>query len=102
MVDPPKPVEPAPPPPKFDVATQAFVSSVTSGRTGTAASIRSRIEGKTIDLSAGTEFEIGSVKAKVVDINVSEQFVELESDGVRWTIDMDTSLADAFAKSKID
>lgn len=102
VVDPPKPVEPAPPPPKFDVATQAFVSSVTSGRTGTAASIRSRIEGKTIDLSAGTEFEIGSVKAKVVDINVSEQFVELESDGVRWTIDMDTSLADAFAKSKID
>lgn len=102
VIDPPKPVEPAPPPPKFDVATQAFVSSVTSGRTGTAASIRSRIESKTIELSTGTEFEVGSIKAKVVDINVGEQFVELESDGVRWTIDMDTSLADAYAKSKID
>ena len=50
----------------------------------------------------GTEFEIGSVKAKVVDINPTEKFVELESDGVRWTVDLDTSLADAFAKSKID
>ncbi len=102
VVDPPKPEEPAPPPPKFDVATQAFVSALTSGRTGTAASIRSRIEGKTIELAQGTEFEIGSVKAKVVDINVSEQYVELESEGVRWTIGMDTSLADAYAKSKID
>lgn len=102
VIDPPKPEEPKPPPPKFDVATQAFVSSVTSGRSGPIASIRSRIEGKTIDLSMGTEFEIGAVKAKVVDINPSQGFIELESDGVRWTIDLDTSLADAFAKSKID
>ncbi len=103
VVDPPKPDEPVPPPPKFDVATQAFVSALTSGRFGPAASIRSRVEGKTVDLAAGSEFEIGSVKAKVVDINLSEQFVELESEGVRWTIGMDdTSLADAFAKSKID
>ncbi len=102
VVDPPKPEEPTPPPPKFDVATQAFVSALLSGRAGPEAWIRSRTEGKTVALLEGSDFEIGSVKAKVVGINLNEDLVELESDGVRWTIGMDTSLADAFAKGKIN
>ena len=102
VVDPPKPPEPEPEPPKFDVATQAFISALLSGRSGPEAWIRSRVEGKTVELAEGSEFEIGSVKAKVVGINLNEEFMEMESEGIRWTIGMDTSLADAYAKSKID
>jgi len=102
VVDPPPPKAPEPEPPKFDAATQAFVSALVSGRSGPEAWINSRVEGKRLELTEGTEFEIGSVKAKVVGIFLREDFVELESEGVRWTIDMDTSLAEAFAKSKID
>jgi hypothetical protein len=102
VVDPPAPKAPEPEPPKFDAATQAFVSALVSGRSGPEAWINSRVEGKRLGLTEGSEFEIGSVKAKVVGINLREDFIELESEGVRWTIDMDTSLAEAFAKSKID
>lgn len=102
VVDPPKAEEPAPPPVKFDAASQAFLSALLSGRSGPEAWIRSRVEGKTVELSEGSEFEIGTVKAKVVGINLNEDFVEMESEGVRWTIGMDTSLADAYARSKID
>lgn len=102
VVDPPAPKEPEPEPPKFDVATQAFITAVVNGRKGPEAWIFSRVEGRKVDLAEGSEFEIGSVKGKVVGINLNEDFVEIESDGVRWTMDMDTSLAEAFAKSKID
>lgn len=102
VVDPPPPAEAAPEPTKFDAATQAFISGLVSGRAGSEVWIHSRTEGKTLELSVGSTFEIGSIKGKVVSINLSEDFVELESDGQRWTVGMDTSLADAFAKSKID
>ena len=102
VVDPPLPPEPKPEPPKFDVATQAFITGLVSGRSGSEVWIHSRTEGKTHELAVGSTFEIGSIKGKVVSINLNEDFVELESDGVRWTVGMDTSLADAFAKSKID
>jgi hypothetical protein len=38
----------------------------------------------------------------VISINVLENFVELETDGSRWTAGWNTSLADAYAKSRID
>ncbi len=101
VVDPPKPQEPPPAPPKFDVATQAFVSAMLSGREGPEVWIRSRTEGKTLNLLEGADFEIGSIKAKVVGIKLNEDLIELETDGLRWTIGMDTSLADAYAKGKI-
>ncbi|MCA9159534.1 MAG: hypothetical protein KDA72_14460 [Planctomycetales bacterium] len=102
VVDPPAPAETTPEPPKFDAATQAFVSGLVSGRAGSEVWIHSRTEGKTHELSVGSTFEIGSIKGKVISINLNEDFVELESDGKLWTVGMDTSLADAFAKSKID
>lgn len=101
VVDPPKPQEPPPEPAKFDVASQAYVSAMLSGREGPEVWIRSRTEGKTLNLLEGADFEIGSIKAKVVGIKLNEDLVELETDGVRWTIGMDTSLADAYSKGKI-
>ncbi len=102
VVDPPKAAEPEPEPAKFDAATQAFITGLVSGRTGNEVWIHSRTEGKTHELSVGSEFEIGSVKGKIVNINLNEDTIELESGDVLWTAGMDTSLAAAFAKSKID
>ncbi len=102
VIDPPPAEKAAPEPLKFDAATQAFISGLVSGRKGSEVWIHSRTEGKTHELSVGSTFEIGSIKGKVISINLSEDFVELESDGQRWTVGMDTSLADAFAKSKVD
>ena len=102
VVDPPPPEPVKPPPPKFDVATQAYISFVGRGRFGPEAHIRSRTEGKTEELVEGSEFEIGTIKARVVGIHPGGGFIELETDGKHWTIDMDTSLADAYAKSQID
>lgn len=102
VIDPSAPPEAAPEPTKFDAATQAFISGLVSGRTGNEVWIHSRTEGKTLELSVGSTFEIGSIKGKVISINLNEDYVELESGDRRWTVGMDTSLADAFAKSKID
>ncbi len=95
--EPPKVVEK-----KFDIATQAFVSSMVSGRRGPQASIRSRTEGKTVDLIEGGEIEVGEIKAKVVSINLNEEFIELETDGSRWMLDWGTSVAEAYQKSQVD
>lgn len=89
-------------PPKFDIASQAFVTGLTGGRDGRKIWIRSRTDGQSFQLNEGSEFELGNIKAKVLSINLEEDFAELETDGVRWTVDMDTSLAEAFAKGRID
>lgn len=99
VVDPPeKPVEP----PKFDVASQAFVTALIGGRNGSEVWIFSRTEGKKLELKQGDDFEIGSIKAKVIDINLKEDYVELETDGAHWMVDQDASLADAYLKSQIN
>jgi hypothetical protein len=101
VVEPPKET-PKVEPPKFDVASQAFVTMMVSGRRGPEAAIRSRTEGKTFALQEGSELEVGSVKAKVLSINLQEEFIELDSEGHRWLLDWNTSLADAYKKSQID
>lgn len=90
------------PPTTIDPAKQAFLTGLVSGRLGAQGWIRSKAEGISIDIFEGTEIQVGSLKAKVVKINLSEDHVELETDGSRWIADMDTSLADAYAKSRID
>ncbi|MEZ6134054.1 MAG: hypothetical protein R3C53_03990 [Pirellulaceae bacterium] len=101
VVDPPV-VAKVEKPPEFDKATQAFVTAIMGGRGGSEGWLRSRIDGETIHLKEGEEFEVGSIKAKVLSVNINEDFVELETDGKRWTIGMDTSLAEAFNKSQVD
>ncbi|MCR9294535.1 MAG: hypothetical protein NXI32_17595 [bacterium] len=100
--EPPKPPEPVQEPPKFDVASQAFVTGLTSGRDGRKLWIRSRTDGKFLTLGEGSEFELGEIKAKVLSINIGEDYALLESDGMRWTVDMETSLAEAFKRGMED
>lgn len=88
--------------PSFDVATQAFVTGMTKGREGKKVWIRSRTDGKSFTLGEGDEFELGELKAKVLDINLDEDFAQLESNGIRWIVDMDMSLAEAFKRASED
>lgn len=91
------------PPNKLDPAKQAFVTALVKDRFGKSEGwIYSKAEGLSIDITEGTELNIGSIKAKVLAINNAQSFIVLETGGDTWTVDMDTSLADAWAKSRID
>ncbi len=98
----PKVEEQKPEPPKFDAASQAFVSALLSGRSGPEVWIRSPTDGQIFQLQKGADFELGTIKAKVVDINLKEDFVELESDGAHWTVGMNSFLSEAYQKSQVD
>ncbi len=92
------PKVPPPPPQKFDLASQTEVSALLSGRGGTMAMIRSKMDGKMFEVREGDNIEIGSIKAKVVSLNSQKNTLELETNGKRWTVGMDVSLADAYKK----
>ncbi|MBX3420573.1 MAG: hypothetical protein KF752_03350 [Pirellulaceae bacterium] len=98
-VEPPAQPQPAP---TLDPAQQAYLTGIVRGRTGAQGWIRSRAEGLSIDIYEGADIKIGSVSAKVIQINAKEDFVELESEGKRWTVDMNTSLAEAFRNRQLD
>ena len=100
-VDPPKPPE-TKQVATVDPAQQAYLTGLVTGRGGAQGWIRSRTEDLSIDIFEGAEIKIGSISARVVKINVKEDYVELESDGARWTVDMSTSLAEAYQKSQVD
>jgi len=98
--DPPPPVAPPKPEPKMDVAAQSFVSALLAGREGPEAWVRSRMDGKTIYLKKGDQLSLGSVQGTV--ISVGANYIELETEGVRWTVGLDESLADAYQRMKTD
>ncbi len=102
VVDPPEPPAPKVEPAKFDAATQSRVTALVGGRDGPQVWVRSLTEGKSFQLSEGEDFEVGSIKAKVVSINLKESFAEFETDGIRWLVGMDSTLREAFEKSKAD
>jgi preprotein translocase subunit YajC len=62
--------------------------------------VRSKTEGKTLQLRKGDELKLGNLVGKVLD--VSPDFLELETEGKRWTVGLDESIADAFKKSMED
>lgn len=102
-----KAVEPAvekkeTPPATLDPAKQAYLTGLVSGPTGAQGWIRSKAEGLSIDIAEGTEINVGSIKAVVVKINPIQDHIILEADGNRCIMDMNTSLAEAWAKSLID
>ena len=82
------------------MASQAFISALLSDGKIPQAWIRSKTEGKTIYLRKGDELKLGDVKGKVID--VGRNFIELETEGKRWTVGMDESLADAFSRAMAD
>lgn len=97
-------VNPPPPPriepEKFDIASQAKLTGLVSGRQGAEAWVHSLIEGKTHKLRKGDELKLGEIKGKVLEVGAN--FIELETDGRKWTIGIEESIADAFKRGLID
>ncbi len=100
VADPPAPPPPSAPKPKFDVATKTFVTALLSGSKGPEAWFNVRTEGKMITVRVGDDFDVAGIKGKVTAIGST--FVELETDGRRWIIGQDESLADAYRRSDED
>jgi hypothetical protein len=98
--DPPPPIAPPKPELKMDVAAQSFVSALLAGREGPEAWVRSRMDGKTIYLKKGDQLSLGSVQGTVTSVGAN--YIELETEGVRWTVGLDESLADAYQRMKTD
>jgi hypothetical protein len=95
--------DPPPPPPsptQFDVASQAKLSGLLAGKNGTEAWVFSRTEGKTLKLREGDELKLGEIRGKVVKIGAS--YMEVETDGKRWTVGTEETIADAFKRGQID
>jgi hypothetical protein len=97
-VDDPPP--PAKKPKEFDVAAQAFISALLSDGKGPQAWIRSKTEDKTLFLREGETLKLGDVQGKVIAIGTN--FIELETEGKRWTVGMDEPLADAYKRGLED
>jgi hypothetical protein len=101
-----KVIEPPPPvkteeAPKFDVASQSFVNAFLTGVKGQPEVwIRSKTEDKTLQLKIGDELKLGGVVGKVTAIGAT--YAEFETDGKRWIVGMDESLADAYKRVEID
>lgn len=85
---------------KMDIASQAEVSALVAGRDGPEAWVRSKLEGKTLYLKVGDKLTLGSVEGTVVAVGAN--YMELETDGQKWTVGLDESLADAFRRMKVN
>ena len=85
---------------QFDVASQAQVTALIVGRNGPEAWILSKTEGKTYKLLKGDQLKLGGVIGMVKEVGAN--YVELETEGRRWLIGLDETLADAYSRSKTD
>lgn len=90
----------AAPPVQFDVASQAMVTALVAGRSGRQAWILSKTESKTYLLQKGDQLKLGGVTGLVKEVGAN--YVELETDGRKWIVGMDETLAEAFSRSKSD
>lgn len=98
-----KVVEPPPPPPaklQFDDATQTVLTALVQGRDEWTAWMHVRTRDKTLRLKVGDEFEIGSLKGKVVE--VTPRYVMLEIDGRRFTLKPAGVLSEAAKRAEQD
>jgi hypothetical protein len=101
VVDPPKPPDPPPTVPEFDDASQTVLTALVQGGDDWTAWMNVRTRGKTLKLRVGDEFEIGSVKGKVV--SVTPKFVELEmEEDRRFTLKPAGVLRDAADRAMED
>lgn len=91
--------EPPPPvkkPKEFDVASQAFVSALIADGKGPQAWVRSKTENKTLYYREGEQLKLGDIEGKV--ISIGSNFMEIETEGKRWTVGLDEPLSDAYKR----
>jgi|GEM_PF-6917860 len=95
LENPPLPKEPDPLPPKFDDATQTYLTALVQGRDDWTAWMNVRTRGETLKLQVGDSFEIGSMKGSVK--SVSARVVLLEIDGKEYELRPSGKLSEAVA-----
>lgn len=96
----PKPVAPPATPKNFDIASQSAVTAfLASGKTSEVW-IYCKTDSKVHYLKIGDQLKLGSVSGKVVAIGAT--YAEFETDGKRWTVGQDETLADAFRRGNVD
>ncbi len=100
VVDPPPPVEPPAPKLQFDDATQTVLTGLVHGRDDWTAWMHVRTKDKTLKLRVNDQFEIGSLKGKVIE--VTPKFVVLEIDDRRFTLKPSGNLKEAATRSEED
>jgi hypothetical protein len=91
---------PPPAPKNFDVASQSVVTALISGANGPEAWVLSKTEDKKYYLRKGDQLKLGGVEGKVIEVGAN--YMELETDGKRWTVGLDESLAEAYARGLAD
>ncbi len=96
--DPPPPPEPPAVKPMFDDSTQTVLTALVQGRDDWTAWMNVRTKGKTLKLRVDDEFEIGSLKGKVIE--VTPRFVLLEIDGRQFELKPAGVLSDAAKRSE--
>ena len=96
-----KPLPPAQKPPvQFDVASQAMITALIFGGDAPEAWIQSKTESKTYKLRKGDQLKLGGVNGLVKEVGAN--YMELETEGRKWVVGLDESLAEAYARSKSD
>jgi hypothetical protein len=96
----PKPVATPAPEKNFDVASQSQVTAFLASGNQPEFWIHSKTDSKVYHLKIGDELKLGSVTGKVISIGVT--YAELETEGRRWTVGQDETLAEAFKRGNID
>ena len=95
------PLPPVPPAPiQFDVASQAMVTALIVGLNGPEAWILSKTESKTYKLVKGDQLKLGGVNGLVKEVGAN--YLELETEGRRWLVGMDETLAEAYTRPAIN
>ena len=100
VIDPPPPPKEPPPEFVFDDATQTVLTALVQGRGNWTAWMHVRTRDKTLRLKVGDEFEIGSLKGSVVDVNA--RYVTLEIDGRRFELKPAGNLSEAAKRAAVD
>lgn len=100
VVEPAKEPDPAPEPLKFDDATQTVLTGLVHGRDDWTAWMHVRTRDKTLKLRVNDEFEIGTLRGKVIE--VTPKFVVLEVDQRRFMLKPNGILKEAADRSLED
>ena len=82
--NPPPPEEEPPPPPKFDDANVTRLTALVQGDGEWTAWLHVPIRDKTLKVRTGDEFEIGTIKGKILDVD--NRSIEIESEKGKFTV----------------
>lgn len=91
--DPPPPEKKPDPVPEFDDSRQTVLTGLVQGRDDWTAWMNVRTRGKTLKLKVDDEFEIGTLKGKIIE--VTPKFAVIEIDDRRFTLRQGGNLAEA-------